>query len=249
MDPTTKLIIDEFARRFDTHEERWERRFADFERTSADRATAVDRRLAALESTTTSSSSNDVSQRLTELELAHAEQESTVAKRLADLESIRVEPVAKDHDARVIALEAIARDVSTWRLELEGVVDDLRLRVQKVPKIYDRTVFDASTHQPGVFSASPTACSASPSTVAPAVYSASPSIMAPATAGLTHSPVIGPGVAPQPRDTGPRILTVPVHILSNGRSGRYKGVSTGWIFSIIYNSSEDGIAPSTSTAH
>ena len=146
MDPTTKLIIDEFARRFDTHEERWERRFADFERTSADRSTAVDCRLAALESTTTSSSSNDVSQRLTELELTHAEQESTVAKRLADLESIRVEPVAKDHDARVTALEAIARDVSTWRLELEGVVDDLRLRVQKVPKIYDRTVFDSSSH-------------------------------------------------------------------------------------------------------
>jgi hypothetical protein len=60
MDPMTKLIIDEFACCFDTHEERWERRFTEFERTSADRATVVDRRLAALESSATSSPTLDV---------------------------------------------------------------------------------------------------------------------------------------------------------------------------------------------
>jgi hypothetical protein len=89
-------------------------------------------------------------------------------------------------------------------------------------------VFDTSTHQLGVFSASPTTCSASPSTMAPAiysalpstvapvVYSASPSIMAPTAAGLTHSAVIGPGVAPHSRDTRPGTFTVPSHVPVNG---------------------------------
>lgn len=80
MYPTTKLILDEFARRFDTHEERWERRFTEFERTCADRAAAADLRLAALESSVPASTSTDVTQRLAALETTHTEQDATIDK-------------------------------------------------------------------------------------------------------------------------------------------------------------------------
>jgi len=40
--------------------------------------------------------------------------------------------------------------VNAWHPKLEGIVDDLRLKVQKVSMPYDRTVFDTSSQQPGL---------------------------------------------------------------------------------------------------
>jgi hypothetical protein len=122
MDPNLKLILDEvqqskleFARRFDSHEERWERRFADLERDRTSRVAAVDARFDKLESA--------YARRLDLLE-------SDVAKRLADLELVRAAASVPDEcAARVVALEAAAKDISSWRPEVEGIVDDLRLKV------------------------------------------------------------------------------------------------------------------------
>ncbi|CAD6230095.1 unnamed protein product [Miscanthus lutarioriparius] len=191
MDPHLKLILDElqqskleFARRFDSHEERWERRFADLERDRTTRAAAVDARFDKLESAYTAPPSEDVVRRLDALE-------SDVAARLTNLELVRAsDPVNDEREARVAALEAATNDISSWRPEVEGVVDDLRLKVQKVSMHYDRAEFDSSSHSPGL-------------------------LIGPTSTVARLPPVVGHGSAPLPRDIGSGSFAVPIQFPAN----------------------------------
>ena len=64
MDPNVKLVLDEFTRRFDEHDDKWERRFVDLDCSSHD--AAVDRRLSPLDS---------ICANLESLRVAHADVE------------------------------------------------------------------------------------------------------------------------------------------------------------------------------
>ena len=120
MDPQLKVILDEiqkfkedFNRRFDAHDEQWKGRFANLDRARADRATAVDKRFDALESTCS--------------DLA-----SDIGKRVADLEALRGGKLLTDSADRITALEVATTDLGTWRPEIEALVDDLKLEVKKL---------------------------------------------------------------------------------------------------------------------
>ena len=120
MDPQLKVILDEiqksrdnYNRRFDNHDEQWKGRFADLDRASADRAAAVDKRFDTLESTCS--------------DLA-----SDIGKRVTDLEALRGGTLLVDSSDHVTALEVATTDLGTWRLEIEALVDDLKLEVKKL---------------------------------------------------------------------------------------------------------------------
>jgi hypothetical protein len=97
MDPNLKLVLEEiqkskeeFGRRFDDHNEQWERRFADLDLARAARDAAVDKRLDAIE-------------------LAGADTAYTIGRRVADLEAFRLNPLHDERDDRVTPrVEAVA---------------------------------------------------------------------------------------------------------------------------------------------
>jgi len=153
MDPNLKIVIDKLdglTKRLDDREMHWERRFNGLERSLSARDEHVDRRLAELESRGSAPISPDIIKRIATLESACVNNEAAISKRLEAIESNRMCISDDDCDARVTALETVAADVNAWRPKLEGIVDDLRLKVQKVSMPYDRTVFDTSSEQPGL---------------------------------------------------------------------------------------------------
>ncbi|CAD6217555.1 unnamed protein product [Miscanthus lutarioriparius] len=120
MEPNLKLVLEEiqklkeeFGRRFDEHNEQWERRFADLKLSRAAHDAAVDKRLDSIE-------------------LAGADTAYTIGRRVADLEAVRIDPLQDERDDRVTALEVAATDLGTWRPEMEALVDDLRIEMQKL---------------------------------------------------------------------------------------------------------------------
>ena len=130
MEPNLKLVLEEiqkskeeFGRRFDEHNEQWERCFADFDLACAARDTAIDKCLDAIQ--------------LTDANTAY-----TIGRRVADLEAVRIDPLRDEHDNRVTALEVAATDLGTWRPEMEALIDDLRLEMQKLSQGRDSKVFD-----------------------------------------------------------------------------------------------------------
>jgi hypothetical protein len=135
MDPNIKLVLeaiqrlkDEISRHFDDHEAQWERWFTDLEFGHAVNDESVDKRPTSLESTRVVPDPV-FERRLHELEglcvdpnHGSSSWDPEVEHRLTALEAIRVEP---NHDARVSALEQAVSDLGHWRLESEGLVDDL----------------------------------------------------------------------------------------------------------------------------
>ena len=111
-----------------------------------ERATAVDERfdlLSAHQATATSAVATTASvleQRLVSLEASYIDRDTEYSNRLSELEALRVEHLTDDSDPRLAAL-ALA-DLSAWRPDMEGVLDDVRLRVEKIDSKCDRVVFD-----------------------------------------------------------------------------------------------------------
>jgi hypothetical protein len=82
----------------------------DLDRARADRATVIDQRFKALET-------------------AYSNIASDISKRVADLEAVHVNA---EHDDRITALEVAATDLGSWRPEVESIIDDLKIEVQKL---------------------------------------------------------------------------------------------------------------------
>ncbi|CAD6202725.1 unnamed protein product [Miscanthus lutarioriparius] len=145
MDPNLKLVLEEiqkskeeFGRRFDEHNEQWERRFADLELARTARDAVVDKRLDSIE-------------------IAGTDTAYTIGKRIADLEVVHIDPTPDDRDDRVTALEVASTDLGTWRPEMETLVDDLRLEMQKLTQGRDSKVFDVLPPWPAVLASSSSA--------------------------------------------------------------------------------------------
>jgi hypothetical protein len=176
MEPNLKMILaemqrskEEFSRRFDDHDAKWERRFADLNYDCANQDTAVDTHFEYLESA------------------------------CGVLQNFNFEHVHAEQDSRVTALEAAATDLGTWHSELEGIVNDLSLKVQKIAKHYDSMLFDNSLHQPGIYS-TPTLASAQP------------------LDGTAVNSPSGHGVAQTTRDLGSGVMTTWTHVPAKGMS-------------------------------
>ncbi|CAD6256357.1 unnamed protein product [Miscanthus lutarioriparius] len=177
MDPQLKLILDEihqskveFGCRSDDHEAQWERRFSDLDKDRIARDQAIDARFDLLEAA------------------------------CGELQQLRVEHDLDERDARITALEAAVTDLGRWRPEMEGVVDNLTLKVQRMSKHYDRVVFDtAPQREPGVF----------PSPPATSAF---------ATVGSSSTSPSGHCVAVTPQDVGSGVVTTWTHVPASGMS-------------------------------
>lgn len=128
MEPNLKLVLEEIQkskedlnRRFDKHNEEWNRHFTDLDRARADRAAVVDQRFEALET-------------------AYSDIASNIGKCVADLEAVCINA---ERDDRVTALEVAAMDLGSWSLEVDAIIDDLKTEVQKLSQAHDRKVLDS----------------------------------------------------------------------------------------------------------
>ncbi|WVZ88489.1 hypothetical protein U9M48_035006 [Paspalum notatum var. saurae] len=110
MNPDTKLILDEIARRFDAHDAKWDQRARD--------------------------------------------QEAQWDAAFADF--------TRSHEERVGALEHAAAVFDEWRPGMEGMVDDIKLEVNKLSKHWERAVLDKPLDSKGVLAPSPTAAERPP---------------------------------------------------------------------------------------
>ena len=117
MDPHLKMVLDELNRRFDEHDEKWERRFSDQDHDRAARDAALNTRLTSLESA------------------------------CSGLESLRLAHANDDRDNRVTALEVAAMDLGTWRPTVEAMVDNLRLEVKRISTNWDQQLADLSSRR------------------------------------------------------------------------------------------------------
>lgn len=125
----------------------WESRFSNLERAHSLRAKEVDQCVAALEWAAAVLELNrdklakaDIATCLANLEAAFDEWTDDVHMRLAILESIHVDDMFTETVDHVTLLEMAATDLGTWCLEVEAVVDDLKLEVQKIAKHWDHMV-------------------------------------------------------------------------------------------------------------
>jgi hypothetical protein len=119
------------------------------------------------------------------------------AQRIADLEAGCAGNAKDGRDTRVTGLEKATADLLAWRPDMEGVLDDIKLEVQKFTNPRDHQVFDAMSHHLGIFEASPMT----------AVQSA---------AGLTAKPPDGHCIESTTRDVGSGVVTTWTHIPAKG---------------------------------
>lgn len=97
--------------------------------------------------------SDDLSRRFEEQDLKWdrrlSDQDTTWESKLDDYRTAQ--------DAHVSVLEKTAADFQDWRLEVDGVVDDLKLAVKKLTHHYERIAFDQSASAPDIISPAPSA--------------------------------------------------------------------------------------------
>jgi uncharacterized coiled-coil protein SlyX len=94
------------------------------------------------------------------LERHFVEVDDAMDKRFKEADTVveqRIIDSELRQDQRLQAIEKTATDIAEWRQEHEGVVDDLRLRIGRLDKFWNRSIIehtDAFT-EPGIFSEPP----------------------------------------------------------------------------------------------
>jgi hypothetical protein len=76
------------------------------------------------------------------LEASYIDRDTEYSNRLSELEALCVEHLTNDSDPRLVALEKALADLAAWLLGMEGVLDDVRLHVEKIESKCDQVVFD-----------------------------------------------------------------------------------------------------------
>jgi hypothetical protein len=125
MSPEGQLLMNELQRLFKEQTQLLDRRFSDAE--------------------------HSVEQRI-------IESETRLDGRLTDSES-RLDSIITEskrlQDVRLTTIEKVARDLEAWRQDAAGALDDMRLKVLKLDKAWDRSVIEQSTTTTGLISTSP----------------------------------------------------------------------------------------------
>jgi hypothetical protein len=68
-----------------------------------------------------------IEQHLTSLEANYIDRDAEYSNRFNELEALRVTHMTDDSDVQITALEKATAEVMTWRLDMEGIVDDVKL--------------------------------------------------------------------------------------------------------------------------
>jgi hypothetical protein len=223
MDPVVANTFDEMLKRMDEQDkrsaERWERlekRFDDASASLHEREDTIDGRLSSLEG------------------FAHAQYKAAVVadnwgahfesrvddlgQRMADLELIRLAEIRDERDDRVEAAEQAVGDLQSWRLELDGYIDDIRYDLHRLnkshamqpqqPSLMTRRESAAATFHSGGSPADwPNGHRVETTTRAPTYGSVTTIVPSPANGTLTQpnfdSPQFNPHQHPPPRPPNP----------------------------------------------
>lgn len=103
---------------------------------------ALSRRIADLEAALADPQVNTMENRVVSLEACYSDSDVEFNNRLTTLEGLRVTHLKDGSDNRVATLEKVTAELSSWRSEVDGVLDDVKIAVQKLGKSHDRMVFD-----------------------------------------------------------------------------------------------------------
>ena len=141
---------------------------------------------------------NAVESRVATLEASYTDHDAEFNNRLRSLEALRGGAVTADRNDRLAILEKATKELCAWRPDVDGVLDDIRISVQKMAKTHARAVFDETPPSTSVGN-SPTKAAANVSEVFPA-----------------DLPVFGRCVEPTTRDTGPGVVTTWLPVPAKG---------------------------------
>jgi hypothetical protein len=83
-----------------------------------------------------------IEQGLTSLEARYIDHDANYSQRISNLEAHRLDHMKDERDACVAALKSATAELAAWRPDMEGIVDDVKLWVEKVNSKCDRMVFD-----------------------------------------------------------------------------------------------------------
>jgi hypothetical protein len=94
------------------------------------------------------------------LERRFIEVDESMDKRFKDADAVVEQRIIDSElcqDLHLLNIEKVASDLTEWRRDHKGVVDDLRLRLSKLDKYWTRQVIEsAATHvEPGIFTEPP----------------------------------------------------------------------------------------------
>jgi chromosome segregation ATPase len=139
MDPVVANTFDEMLKRMDEQDKRsaehWERpekRFDDASASLYKREDAIDDHLSSLEGFAHAQYNAAV---VADNWGAHFESRvNDLEQRMADLELIRLAEIRDERDDRVEAAEQAVGDLQSWRLELDGYIDDIRYDLHRLNK-------------------------------------------------------------------------------------------------------------------
>jgi hypothetical protein len=114
-----------------------------------------------------------------------SEQENRLTLQIQDLEQA--------HGDRVAALESATKAFDEWKSSIDGTVADTRMEVKKMSRTWAREVVENPGDSSGVLAPSPSGVERPP----PAIR--------------LHTPVIGPRVEPQNRESGFGVVSTLIH--------------------------------------
>jgi DNA repair exonuclease SbcCD ATPase subunit len=139
MDPVVAKTFDEMLKQMDEQDkrsaersERLEKRFEDASASLQESEDAVDSRLSSLEGFANAQYTAAV---VADNWATHFDSRvDDLEQRMADLELIRLVEIRDERDDRVEAVEQAVWELQSWRMELDGYVDDIRYDLHRLSK-------------------------------------------------------------------------------------------------------------------
>jgi hypothetical protein len=158
MNPDSKLLLDEMHRLFKEQKAQIDERFAESDRKLDERFSDNSRKLDIRFTEVDDSITNRIAEFDNTITKRFADSDLNWERRITDSElcqSALLADVEKHHADGVCLITKSAGALEAWRQESEGAVDDLKLKVDKLTKYWDRSLLDQVTASTGVISSAP----------------------------------------------------------------------------------------------
>jgi hypothetical protein len=204
MNLKSKLLLDEMHRLFAESDRKWDAQSADADRKwdtrVVDSEKQIEQRITDFDDSVTkrfSAADDSLAQRFAESDLNWERRITDSEVRQSDL----ISHIEKRQDARIDSVLQATGDLQSWKQESEGAVDDLKLKMSKLTKYYDRSVFD-----------NPPALSGLPTVISPQVEQTAAASSAEQTAARPN----GHDIFTTTRMDGAGEFTFPDHSPANG---------------------------------
>jgi hypothetical protein len=145
MNPEQKFLLDEMHRLFNESDRKWDSRFAESDRKwdvcLGDSEKRLEQHFVEIEDSINkrfAETDDSLTQRFAESDLNWERRITDSELRQSDI----IAAVERRQDTRIDTIFKATGLLESWRRESEGEVDDLKLKITKLTKYYDRSVFD-----------------------------------------------------------------------------------------------------------